>query len=48
MKIEYVDLTPEQFHDEVTKRMSSLHDLWSEGDRLQHDIEDQMKAVHFA
>lgn len=48
VKIEYVDLTPEQFHDEVTKRMSSLHDLWSEGDRLQHDIEDQMKAVHFA
>ena len=48
VKIEYVDFTPEQFHDEVTKRMSSLHDLWSEGDRLQHDIEDQMKAVHFA
>lgn len=48
VKIEYVDLTPAEFQAEVAERMAKLRDLWSEGDRLQQEIEERMKAVRLA
>ena len=48
VKIEYVDLTPAEFQAEMAERMSKLRDLWAEGDHLQQEIEDRMKAVRLA
>lgn len=48
VKIEYVDMTPAEFQTEVAERMAKLRDLWSEGDRLQQEIEERMKAVRLA
>ena len=48
VKIEYVDLTPAEFQTEVAERMAKLRDLWSEGNRLQQEIEERMKAVRLA
>lgn len=45
VKIEYVSLTPEEFADEVNRRMDSLGALFAEGERLQAEIEDQLKKV---
>ncbi|RSX54068.1 N-6 DNA methylase [Bifidobacterium goeldii] len=48
VKIDYEDITPEQFHAEMDERMGKLRELWTEGERLQREIEEQMKAVHLA
>ena len=48
VKIDYEDITPEQFRAEMDERMGRLRELWAEGERLQHAIEEQMKAVHLA
>ncbi|KFI97574.1 HsdM family class I SAM-dependent methyltransferase [Bifidobacterium stellenboschense] len=48
VKIEYEDITPEQFREEMETRMGTLRDLWAEGERLQQEIEEQMKAVRLA
>ena len=48
VKIEYTDITPEQFQSELAERMCRLRELWAEGDRLQQEIEERMKAVHIA
>jgi type I restriction enzyme M protein len=48
VKIEYADLTPKQFQTEVGRRMEQLHALWAEGNKLQEEIKEQMKAVHLA
>jgi len=46
IKIEYVNLTPEEFELELARRMSSLITLFSEGEHLQSEIETQLKKVH--
>ena len=47
VKVEYADLTPEEFAAEVDGRMARLRTLWDEGAKLQAQIEAQMKKVHF-
>ena len=46
VRIEYVSITPEEFDTELESRMSRLHDLFTEGNRLQGQIEEQLKKVH--
>lgn len=45
VKIEYVDLTPEEFDAELARRMDTLRSLFNEGDRLRDEIEAQLKKV---
>ena len=47
VKIDYVDLTPEEFNTELEARMTRLRELFAEGDRLQDEIERQLKQVRF-
>lgn len=47
IKIEYADLTPEEFAAEVGESMARLRALWDEGAKLQAQIEAQMKKVRF-
>ncbi|PJM73853.1 SAM-dependent methyltransferase [Bifidobacterium primatium] len=48
VKIEYENITPKQFQAEMAEHTDKLRDLWAEGERLQHEIEEQMKAVRIA
>lgn len=45
VRIEYVELTPEEFDSELSERMAKLGDLFTEGTRLQGEIEAQLKKV---
>ena len=45
VKIEYVELAPEEFDAELSERMAKLGDLFTEGTRLQNEIEAQLKKV---
>ena len=45
VKIEYADLTPEEFDAELSERMATLEKLFTEGARLQGEIEAQLKKV---
>lgn len=45
VKIEYVEITPEEFEAELEKRMNRLSELFAEGNRLQAEIEAQLKGV---
>lgn len=45
MKIEYIDITPEEFDSELSRRMSALKELFAEGNRLQAEIETRLKEV---
>lgn len=45
VRIEYVNLTPEEFDAELSKRMETLGELFAEGNRLQSEIDSQLKKV---
>ncbi len=45
VKIDYVDITPEEFDAELKRRMSNLSELFAEGNRLQKEIEAQLTGV---
>lgn len=45
VKIEYVEITPEEFDSEIANRMRNLSELFAEGNRLQEEIETQLKGV---
>lgn len=45
VRIEYVELTPEEFDFELSERMRTLGELFAEGARLQDEIELQLKKV---
>lgn len=45
VKIEYVEITPEEFDNEIANRMRNLSKLFVEGNRLQSEIEEQLKEV---
>lgn len=45
VKIEYVNLTSEEFDAELAQRMATLSELFAEGKRLQSEIETQLKKV---
>lgn len=47
VKIEYVNLTPEEFDAELGRRMETLRGLFAEGDRLQGEIENQLGRLRF-
>ena len=47
VKIEYVEITPEEFDAELAKRMNLLSKFFSEGNRLQAEIEAQLKELRF-
>lgn len=47
VKIEYVEITPEEFDTELSKRMNALSELFVEGNRLQIEIEAQLKELRF-
>lgn len=45
VKIEYVNLAPEEFDTKLAEHMDSLSKLFAEGTRLQNEIETQLKKV---
>ncbi|WP_172136768.1 class I SAM-dependent DNA methyltransferase [Adlercreutzia sp. ZJ473] len=45
VKIDYVDITPEEFDAELARRMNNLAELFAEENRLQAEIEAQLKKV---
>ena len=45
VKIEYVEITPEEFDNEIANRMRNLSKLFVEGNRLQSEIEEQLNEV---
>lgn len=45
VKIEYVDITSEEFDAELARRMNALAELFAEGNKLQAEIEAQLKKV---
>lgn len=47
IRIEYIDLTPDEFNAEIEKQMKTLRELFAEGNKLQNEIEAQMKKVRF-
>ena len=47
VKIEYVDLTPEEFEAELADRMEKLNELFAEGNRLQEEIMAQLGRLRF-
>lgn len=47
VKIEYVDLTPEQFQEKMTAYQNELTELFDEGNRLQEEILSQLKKVKY-
>lgn len=47
VKIEYVELTPEEFDTKMTEYTDALKELFAEGDRLQQEILEQLKKVRY-
>ena len=47
VKIDYVDLTPEEFDAKLSEHMASLQEMLAEGERLQRSILDQLGALRF-
>jgi type I restriction enzyme M protein len=47
VKVEYVDMTAEEFDAELGRRMDSLRGLFAEGERLQKEIADQLGRLRF-
>lgn len=47
VKIEYEDLTPDEFDALLSGHMKSLRELFAEGDRLREKIENQLGRLHF-
>lgn len=45
VKIEYVELTPQEFTDKMNNYMTELQGLFDEGDKLQKEIMEQLKKV---
>lgn len=47
VKIEYVELTPEEFNEKMSEYTDTLKELFAEGDRLQAEILEQLKKVRY-
>lgn len=47
VKIEYVDLTPEEFQEKMQNYQNTLQELFNEGDKLKNDIMKQLKKVKY-
>ena len=47
VKIEYVDMTPEEFNEKMAGYQAELVKLFNEGDKLQKEIIEQLKKVKY-
>ena len=47
VKIEYVDMTPEEFNEKMAGYQAELVKLFDEGDKLQNEIIEQLKKVKY-
>ena len=47
VKIEYVDMTPEEFNEKMAGYQAELVKLYDEGDKLQKEIIEQLKKVKY-
>lgn len=47
VKIEYVDMTPEEFNEKMAGYQAELVKLFDEGDKLQKEIIEQLKKVQY-
>ncbi len=47
MKIEYVELTQEEFAEKMNTYTSELENLFDEGNKLQKEIMKQLKKVRY-
>ena len=47
VKIEYVELTPEEFNEKMSEYTDTLKELFAESDRLQAEILEQLKKVRY-
>ena len=47
VKIEYVDMTPEEFNEKMVGYQAELVKLFDEGDKLQKEIIEQLKKVKY-
>lgn len=47
VKIEYVELTQEEFNSRMTEYADTLKDLFAEGNKLQNEILEQLKKVRY-
>lgn len=47
IKIEYVDMTPEEFNEKMAGYQAELVKLFDEGDKLQKEIIEQLKKVKY-
>lgn len=47
VKIEYVDMTPEEFNEKMTGYQAELVKLFDEGNKLQKEIIEQLKKVKY-
>ena len=47
MKIEYVELTQDEFEANMSENRRKLQSLFDEGVKLQHEIIEQLKKVKY-
>lgn len=47
VKIDYVDITPEEFSEKLAGHIASLEFMFTEGERLQRSILDQLKGLKY-
>ena len=47
MKIDYVDLTPDEFDAKLSEHMTNLQDMFAQGEKLQASIMEQLKGLRY-
>lgn len=47
VKIDYVDLTPEEFDAKLAEHMQNLQSMFDEGEQLQKSIMDQLRSLRY-
>lgn len=48
IRIEYIDITPEEFQTQLNTHIDNLKNLFNEGDDLQQSILSQLKELRYA
>ena len=47
MKIEYVELTPEEFEAKMNEYKNNLAELFAEGSKLEKDIQKSLEGLKY-
>ena len=47
VKIDYVDLTPDEFDAKLAEHMANLQDMFAQGEKLQASIMEQLKGLRY-